>query len=170
MTCQADRIDVKSQAKIITASKPGPKGWEARVPFSTVKRAFRINSRSCARKRGNIKVRMVAAGGNAKWAAIVRTHERDHERALRQNHINYLKVYHDYVNNQQGQCDGSSFSTCEKRWKKILFKKKMWAIKKWDAEWALSQIRYDGPKGPHRDVVTSKVIGNCAEVLVTVKR
>jgi hypothetical protein len=168
MTCRAFPINVKSRAKVITASKPGPKGWKTIVPFSTAKRVFGINNISCARKRGNIKVRMVAVGGNAKWAATVRTHEGDHERALRQNHTKYLKVYHDYVPNTIGT--GRPFSKCENRLKKILLKKKIWAIKNWDKEWARSQIRYDGPKGPHRDVVTSKVIGNCAEVLVTVKR
>jgi hypothetical protein len=168
-TCKVSRpIDVKSQAKIITASKPGPKGWEVKVPFSTVKRVLGIKNRSCARKKGNIKVRLVAAVGNVKYAAMVRNAEKDHERVLEKIHKSYLKKYHDYVNNELGT--GLQLRRCAYNLAVKLRRKEIWAINKWVKDWAESNKKFDGPGGSHRDVATSKVIGNCSEVLVVIRR
>jgi len=161
-------IDIYSQAKIITATNPGPKGWVAKVPYKTIKNVFGITKKSCAAKKGNIRVRMVAAIGDAKFAKWVREAEGDHEEALKVNHNKYLKVYHDLVNTKVGK--GKNPKRCATKLANRFRKKEVWAIKNWVADMEDSVKKLDRPGGPHKRSFTAKVIGKCSEVLVTIER
>jgi Domain of unknown function (DUF4157) len=168
-TCKvAKPIDVNSQAKIITASAPGAKGWTATAPFATVKDVLGIADKSCAAKKDKINVRMVATIGNEKYQKLVRTAEGDHEAVLTANHNKYLKPYHDLVNSKQGS--NTDLKKCAEGLSKELRDKEVDAINGWVTDWQASIKKFDGDGGPHNDKASAAVVGNCDEVLVTIRR
>ena len=168
-TCKVGTpIDVNSQAKIITASAPGPKGWTASASFETVKTVLKVTDRACAAKKGNIDVRMVASMGNKDYATLVRTAEGDHEKVIENNHNKYLKPYHDLVNSKQGS--NKDARKCAEGLSKEFRDKEVDAINNWATDWIASEEKLDGKGGPHTSKASAAAVGKCDEVLVTIRR
>ena len=168
-TCKVSTpIDISSQAKIITASAPGPKGWTASAPYATVASVLGINHKDCAAKKGDINVRMVAKIGNKAYATLVRTAEGDHEGVVKDNHNKYLKPYHDLVNSKIGS--NKDLGKCAKGLAGALRAKELEAIENWAKDWAASLAKWDQQGGPHTSSASVKVVGKCNEVEVTIAR
>jgi hypothetical protein len=168
-TCKVSPlIDILSQAKIITACKPGKNGWTISVPFAIVNKVLGITDAHCVAKKSNIKVRMVASIGNEAYAKLVRKCEGDHEAVVKNSHDKYLKPYHDLVNSKVGS--NKDLRKCAEGLAIEFRTKEVAAITDWATDWKTSINKLDGPGGPHTSSAEVKIVGKCAEVLVTIKK
>lgn len=168
-TCKVGKpIDINSQAKIITASKPGPRGWTATAPLATLNKVLGVTDKECPGKKGNINVRMVAKIGNEAYAKLVRSAEGDHEAVVKKSHNDYLKPYHDLVNTKVGS--DKDLRKCAEGLAKDLRDKEVEAINNWATDWLASVAKLDGQGGPHTSSASFAVVGNCDEVLITIQR
>jgi hypothetical protein len=161
-------IDIKSQAKIIAASAPGPKGWMANAPYATVQQVLGVNNADCAALKGNLNIRMVAKIGNKEYAKLVRTAEGDHEKVVKDLHNKYLKPYHDLVNSKVGS--DKDLKKCAEGLAKEFRDAEVPAINNWATDWTASIDKFDGPNGPHTSKASVAVTGKCNEVVVTISR
>ncbi len=111
---------------------------------------------------------MVALIGNEAYAKLVRKAEGDHEAVVKNNHVKYLKPYHDLVNSKVGS--HKDLRKCAEGLAREFRAKEVTAIANWARDWQTSLTKLDGPGGPHTSSASAKVKRKCAEVLVTIKR